>query len=50
MLMLMKKWQKMKVLTDCGTDVSGKDNVITYHRYVSDGTAVTRLIGLVEFD
>lgn len=24
----------ISVITDCGTDVSGKDNVITYCRYV----------------
>ncbi|MGH0145363.1 UNVERIFIED_CONTAM: hypothetical protein FKN15_021120 [Acipenser sinensis] len=40
----------ISVLTDCGTDVAGRDNVIVYCRYVSAGVAVNHLIGLAELD
>ncbi|KAG2456034.1 ZN862 protein, partial [Polypterus senegalus] len=44
------KVKYISVITDCGTDVSGKDNVITYCRYVSDGTPKTHLVGLAKID
>ncbi len=30
------------IITDCGTDISGKDNFIAYCRYISAGVAVNR--------
>lgn len=38
----------ISIITDCGTDVSGKDNVIVYCRHISAGVAVNRFIGLTE--
>uniref|UniRef100_A0A3B1J4P0 TTF-type domain-containing protein n=1 Tax=Astyanax mexicanus TaxID=7994 RepID=A0A3B1J4P0_ASTMX len=46
-----KEAQKAKyisVITDCGTDVSGRDNVIAYCRHVSGGLPMNRLVGLAE--
>lgn len=45
-----QKANYISVITDCGTDVSGRDNVITYCRHISAGVAVTRLVGLAELD
>ncbi len=40
----------ISIITDCGTDVSGKDNVIAYCRHISAGVAVNRFIGLTELE
>ncbi|XP_069819635.1 zinc finger protein 862-like [Dendropsophus ebraccatus] len=36
----------ISIITDCGTDVSGSDNVIVYCRYILSGVPVNRLVGL----
>ena len=38
----------VSVIADCGTDVSGRDDVIAYCRHVSGGVPVNRLVGLAE--
>lgn len=40
----------ISLIADCGTDVSGKDNVIVYCKHLSDGAVVTQLVGLAELD
>lgn len=40
----------ISIITDCGTDVSGKDNVIACCRHISAGVAVNRFIGLTELE
>lgn len=40
----------ISIITDCGTGISGKDNVFAYCRHISAGVAVNRFIGLAELE